>query len=89
MKRRSFLKLVCAAVVAPSLPTCAITDVNRFALLELIERRRDAARDAMLRDFESTLFGLPVGIALDDIPKDAWGWVQVAGEINWKTKLQP
>ena len=92
MNRRTFLKLVCAAVVAPSLPLlkpAPVPVLTRDSLLRLIKERRDAARQACIADLEQYLVvegysDRYIGMALEDIPAKGWGWVSLSIPINYK-----
>lgn len=88
MKRRKFLKLCCAAVVAPSLSvsnTCCggYTETTYNELLRLVRERRDAARQALIDDLERH-FRIAWTAAIEDIPKSGWDWIEVSVPIHYK-----
>ncbi len=83
MNRRSFLKLCCAAVVAPSLPIAYPELTEREKLIRYIKRRRDAARQALLDDsYVCTMrFNAKVDKGTGDFK---WVWVGYSVPLNYK-----
>jgi len=97
MKRRNFLKLCCAAVVAPLLPIeqspqialgipSAYHRQTCLQLRRLIEQRRNAARQALIDDLEEHFFdadNMPTWLNNDD-NYSTWEWVRSSVTLNYK-----
>ena len=87
MKRRNFLKLCCAAVVAPSLPLSKpVSDYDK--LKRLIECRIRQARRAMIDDLEEYFFdaqyaNMPTWLDNAD-NYSTWEWVKSSVVLNYK-----
>jgi len=86
MKRRSFLKLACLAVVAPSTLIPKPKHLSFNALLRLIRRRRDTAMQALIDDYEWQYRNSPIGVAMEDISKESWGWVILGNSYHSHVK---
>ena len=69
MKRRDFLKLIGIAPIVPSvLVSMPKKELTVAAIREFVDK---------MPKYEPESFTIPVCFALEDIPKDKYGWVQI------------
>lgn len=97
MKRRNFLKLCCAAVVAPSLPVSAPVVQERvltegMLLREHLKIRREYAIRALVHDVEASavLFNSGPHSLGDMVMTDnnLYIWVRAGEDIRWREVRQ-